>query len=291
MEELNQMLSLIMEIADKDIDNDQKHKLISELWTNYYKLASLLNVELDENVSLLLENSSFIVKQDSIKKEIDYELLNETIKKIKNNWGIAEEEAINLLNWTIENTKSNLSTILNQLGRDVESDSLSGFCEVAQALTLMPLENIGIKVTKNNATDCFEYPHNHAFGTATFNIIEDNNLVEKTYLIDATYRQFFTTSRCNTGLYYKKNGSSPDPGYFANEKFARNLLKNGYIELNEITAKLYGLPFYKSSLSINSDAIDIDYYNNIINGVSIYLATPSDIEDFNIDFPKNKSRD
>lgn len=291
MNDLKEILDLIMEIANKDISNSEKHKLLSELWTNYYKLANKLNIELDDNISLLLENVSFIIKQDSIKKEINCELLNKTIEKIKNNCGITEDETINLLNWTIENTKSNLSTILNQLGKEVESDSLASFCEVAQALTLMPLENIGIKVTKNNASNCFDYPYNHAFGTATFDIIENGNIVKKTYLIDATYRQFFTTSRCNEGMYYKKDSIAPDPGYFVNEEFAKELLKNGYIELNETTAKLYGLPFYKSSLPMNSNIEELDYYNNIIYGFSMYLANPTDIEGFNLDFPKNKSRD
>lgn len=291
MDDLKEILNLIIEIADKDMNNSEKHKLLSKLWTNYYKLANKLNIKIDDSISLLLENASFIIKQDSIKKEINYELLNRTIKKIMNNCGITEDEAINLLNWTIENTKSNLSTVLKQLGKDVESDSLSGFCEVSQALTLMPLENIGIKVTKNSASNCFNYPYNHAFGTATFKIIKNGITIEKTYLIDATYRQFFTTSRWNEGMYYKKDSIAPDPGYFANEEFAKDLLKNGYVELNETTAKLYGSTFYKSSLPINSNLEELDYYDNIIHDFSMYLANPTDIEGFNLNFPKNKSRD
>ena len=290
MEELKNLLNLIIDVANKDISDNEKHKFLANLWTKYYKLSNKLNIELDEeyNVTLLLEQSSFIVKQNSIKKEIDYELLDKSIQKIKNNEAIKENEAINILNWTIENTKDNLSTILKYLGKNVESDSLASFCEVAQATTLIPLEKIGIKITKNNATASFNYPYNHAFGTASFNIIENNKIIKKIYLIDATYRQFFTTTKCNEGMYYKKDSIAPDPGYFANEEFAKILLMDGYIELNQETARLYGEPFYKSSLPLNSESFDIDFYNNIINKSGSYSANQTDIENFNLDFPTSK---
>jgi len=291
MDELNEILTTITIIAKKNINNNEKHKLLSSLWTKYYKLSNKLNIELEEaeNISYSLETTSFKVKQDSIKKDIDYILLNETIKKIKNNCGITETEAINLLNWTVENTKQNLSTVLSQLGKNVESDTLAGFCEIAQALTLIPLENIGIKVTKNNANTCFYYPYIHGFGTATFNIIENDNIVEKTYLIDTTYRQFLTTSKCNEGMYYKKDSIAPDPGYFVNEEFAKELLKHGYIKLNKQTATLYGLPFYKAGIKLNETITNIDFYNNIINIHGNYNINPTDIEGFNLQI-KNKSR-
>lgn len=291
MEELKEILNSIIDVSSKNLDNKKKHNLLKELWTRYYKLANKLNIELIEeyNLSLILEQESFIVKQDSIKKGIDYELLNKSIEKIKNNCEISELEAINILNWSVENTKDNLSTVLKQLGKNVESDSLSSFCEISQAISLIPLENIGIKVTKNKASECFKYPYNHAFGTATFNIIENDEIIKKTYLIDITYRQFFTTVKCNEGMYYKKNSIAPDPGYFADENFARSLLKNGYVELNEQTAKLYGLPFYMASLPLLSIPEDIDFYKNIINIHGRYSANKSDLEGFNLESPKNKS--
>ena len=158
MNELNKLLKNIMEVAEKNISNDDKHKIISELWTEYYKLSSELDIELEEelNINSLLETYSFVVKQDAIKKEIDYDLLFETKDKIKNNSGITEIEAINMLNWTVENTKENLSTVLSQLAKDPSSDTLAGFCQVSQSLTLKPLESIGVKVTKNNVTDCLK---------------------------------------------------------------------------------------------------------------------------------------
>lgn len=287
MDELNEILNTLLKLENLEI-NEEKHNKMADLWTRYYKLSSMLNIkgENEELINIILENSSFIVKQDTVEKDINDDLLNETIKKIKNNCGISQLEAINLLNWTIMNTKNNLSPILRQLGKNVESDSLSGFCEVSQALTLMPLENIGLEVTKNNATNCFNYSGNHCFGTVTFNIEENN---KKVYLIDFTYRQFLKTSLCNEGIYYKDDHIAPDPGYFVDKDFAKELLKNGYVELNEKTAELYGLPFYKASVPLNTKIEELDYLNNIKNGISIYSANDTDLEGFNIDF-KNKSR-
>lgn len=290
MDELNEILNTLIKLENLEI-NEEKHIKMADLWTRYYKISNLLNIkgENEELINIILENSSFIVKQDTVEKDINYELLDETIKKIKNNCGISELEAINLLNWTISNAKNNLSPILRQLGKNIESDSLSGFCEVSQALTLMPLENIGLNVTKNNATNCFNYEGNHCFGTVTFNIEENSKTYKKSYLIDFTYRQFFKTTLCNEGIYYKAGHIAPDPGYFADKDFAKELLKNGYIELNEKTAELYGMPFYKASIPMNSKIKKLNYLNNIKNGISIYSANETDLEGFNIEF-KNKSR-
>ena len=43
---------------------------------------------------------------------------------------------------------------------------------------------------------------------------------EKTFLIDTTYRQFFTSIRCNEGMYLNKSNeiNRPDPGFFVKNK-------------------------------------------------------------------------
>lgn len=95
----------------------------------------------------------------------------------------------------------------------------------------MPFENLGVKVTKNKAKDTFGYRFNHSFGPATLPIEENGEVTMKTYLIDPTYRQFFSSVRCNEGRYYtleENTGlvANPDPGYFVkDEKAARELLK------------------------------------------------------------------
>mgnify|MGYP003586567046 FL=1 len=64
---------------------------------------------------------------------------------------------------------------------------------------------------------------------------------------------------------------TPDPGYFVKNKvFAKELIKNGFIKLNEEVAKEYGEPFYLSSLKLGEKPNKkINYYDNIINSNEI----------------------
>ena len=59
METLKELLNTIMNVYNEDLDNDKKHKLLSALWTRYYKLSEKLNIKLDEayNLYLIGENT------------------------------------------------------------------------------------------------------------------------------------------------------------------------------------------------------------------------------------------
>ena len=136
---------------------------------------------------------------------------------------------------------------------------------------------MGFKVTKNTAQNDFDYNLNHAFGTLTLNVKDNDEINEEHFLIDATYRQFFTKEKCNKGMYYM--GKTPDPGYFVKNKvFAKEIIKNGFIKLNEETAKEYGEPFYLSSLKLGEKPNKkINYYDNIINSNEDYKYNKSNI--------------
>jgi len=291
VEELRNILNNIVEVANSNLSKDEKHTSYSNLWTRYHKLSNQLNIDLDEahNLMLVLKNDSYAVNQLTIAKPVDGQCFNRLIDALDNNSGISVNDALNILNWTINNTLMNLAPILKQLGINAWNDGLDGYCEIAQAISLIPLERLGLKVTKNNATDCFKYPYNHAFGTVTFPILENGVIVEKTYLIDCTYRQFFSTVYCNEGMYYAINSDkfAPDAGYFANKVFAAQLICDGYIELTRDNALQYGLPFYKASLNIhNCDKVcNIDFYNNIKNIASDYAAKPYELEGFDLSTP------
>ena len=164
----------------------------------------------------------------------------------------------------------------------------------------MPLENLGLEVTKNSATTCFNYPFNHVFGTVTFPYQDDGRVVDKTYLIDSTYRQFFSTIRCNEGRYYIEEENTnlkvaPDPGYFVTDiNFAKTLMKDGYIELNSENAKKYGEPFYKAGISLKNikslHNSSIDYYSNIIFNNEDYKVNKNELDGLNLVFPIIKSK-
>lgn len=300
MEQITEILNQLIELYNKDLSNDLKHSAGQQLWTKYYKICKDKNIQSSEgyNISLMLESESYIISQKPIRKEIDYYKLKSAINHLKevnyNNSlgledGISIEEAIVILDWTVENTRENIQ----KLGIDIDNNSLNGYCEIAQKSSLLPLEELGLSVTKNQAKQSFNYPFNHCFGTVTFKILNNNSVKDTTFLIDTTYRQFFSTVRCNYGRYYTKEESTllntaPDPGYFIkDEEFARNLLGNGYIVLNDDTAKKYGESFYLSSLSKDELRKDNNknYYSDILNSGSDYKINDFDFIGFNTSVP------
>lgn len=285
---LNKILLAIMDVYNEDMDNDKKHEVLSKLWTDYYKLSDKYNIKLDFAYQLYLigESESYIIDEEPKRFVIDESRLDEDIDSLKKGNDLTDEEIEILLQASVMNARRGFET----LGIDIKNNSLNGFCELGQALSLMPLENIGLEVTKNSASESFDYPFNHAFGTVTF----PYDGATKTYLIDTTYRQFFTTNRCNEGRYYQEEENTglkvaPDPGYFIeDEEFARNLMRNGYIELTEETATKYGEAFNKASIPLKDiDKINdrnINYYQRMLNDREDYKISDGELEGLNIVF-------
>ena len=78
----------------------------------------------------------------------------------------------------------------------------------------------------------------HAFGTVEFPITEGNRVENETFLVDTTYKQFFTAVRCNHGRYYAKEENTgmmvaPDPGYFMKtpeeKEICEKIIHQGYL--------------------------------------------------------------
>ena len=304
MEALKEILNTIISVYNENLPNDKKHQLLSSLWTRYYKLSEKLNIKLNEayNLYLIGENESYIIYQEPERKRIDNKKLEIALNhynEIKNNGfkeGLTDEEIKTLLDYSVENARKSF----DNLGINVKTNSLNGLCELGQALTIMPLENLGLEVTKNSASLCFNYPFNHVFGTVTFPYQDNDRVIDKTYLIDSTYRQFFSTMRCNEGRYYTEEENTnlkvaPDPGYFITDiDFAKTLMKDGYIELTKENAKKYGEAFYKASISLKNikslHNLNIDYYSNIIFNNEYYKVNKNELEGLNLVFPIIKSK-
>lgn len=206
-------------------------------------------------------NNNYIIESSPIRTNTE-DKIGEIINHINNGIedGLLQEEITTLLDWTVENTRKNIEQYTKM---DINDTSLFGFCGLAQASSLIPLEKF-FKVTYNNTID-FPYIKEdikHAFGTITFPLKTKNGIVEKQYLIDITLRQFYTKEMCQKPKYETDKNNNliyyAHPGYFIcnvknkqNKETIRQLLKKGYIELTDEILKLYIDSFIYSSVCYN----------------------------------------
>ena len=270
MMNLDQILEEIEKVSNENLEDKYKKHIIGNLYSLYYERCEMMGITEG--------NNEFIIDYEPETNIVDYTKVRDIVNYYKKNKYMSIDQANYLLNWATHNTRR----FISELGINIIGNSLDGFCELAQFVTLYPLEKMGFKVTKNTAQNDFDYNLNHAFGTLTLNIKENDEIKEEHFLIDATYRQFFTKEKCNKGMYYM--GKTPDPGYFVKNKvFAKEIIKNGFIKLNEETAKEYGEPFYLSSLKPGEKPNKkINYYDNIINSNEDYKYNKSELEDGDI---------
>lgn len=290
-----EVLEKIRNIYEGNLDDSIKREKISNLWLEYYKLRDNSNVFMDEIEKSYSEY--YFISQDPKYENVGMDKVREAIihleEVISNNNGkldgITMEEVKIILDCIIYKVRRNYVT----LGVDIFNNSLNGYSDLGQSLSIGAFEELGLKVTKNSASKCFDYPFNHSFGTVTFPVSIGDNVEEKTFLIDTTYRRFFTSMRCNEGMYYKNDDvvNSPDPGYFVKDiNFVKDLMRDGYVILNDYNAKCYGEPFYLSSLNKEDSVIvnNINYLENIINDDSGYSLDVNSIDGLEVRLPRKR---
>ena len=192
----------------------------------------------------------FILDDKPTRFNIDESILaNLDIEK-----GLSNDEALTLLQWVVNNARDNLdisNKSNNSNQRVYSNDDLSGTCGLSQYLTLYPLQKLGLQVTINNVGDMCHI--RHAYGTVVIPINEDGNIINKRFLIDCTYRQFFLLKNNLISNYIN---NTPDIGFFVKEseeetRFAKELLSNGFTDAGKEALSLYLKPFYASSLTMD----------------------------------------
>lgn len=162
---------------------------------------------------------------------------------------------------------------------DIENNPLTNKCDLIQAIVGATLKNINAKVyivdTQKaiNSDVC-----GHSFLVVCFPICDGNKITEKYYLVDPAYRQFFLKENCHDSKYLISGNMillAPDPGYYylnnrETIKAASYIIENGYIELNETNAKIYGDSFYTTRRGYVADIYQIK--DSKING-NIYIKS------------------
>jgi len=265
MKENKEYLNLINKIANQNIPN--KHNVLSEILTKYYKNCYENNIKPTIDIfelgpkSYIIESTPLIIEINDIEAENAFLHLKEVIQNNEQELidGISLEEANIILNWVIQNARKSLSKHNAQFTKiDFLDAPLTGVCGYAQSLTLLPFIELNLEITINNASHFPNATYRHAFGTVKIPIKHNDKVAIKQYLLDASYRQFFTTAECNKGRFYLTNPTQgPSLGYYIcqteeGKKFATELLKNGFVELTEENAKMYGYGFECESLTLNN---------------------------------------
>lgn len=297
----------IKENIDKyfSIEDIQEKKIIKKELIKYYNLLYYYQAKVNglERVYILdneIEQLSNIYMLEQLPKlfEINENLLSEI--NVSN--GLTMEQTLELLQWTVNNTRKNLMIDGNQRIRkheDVYGNScLAGTCGLSQFSTLYPLKQLGLEVTVNNIDDMCGIKH--AYGTVLIPIKTDDKIVNKRFLIDCTYRQFFTLPFNVVSRYLS---DSPSVGFFVSQEkeyidFANKLLKNGFVFASLENMKLYFGPFFYSSILVDNiydmdekfDEIDILEIVDKKQSEFDYTKEEFDEWGLNLDFSFNKNK-
>lgn len=173
---------------------------------------------------------------------------------------------------SIEVLLRNLSCIVRRKIADCEGIKMSEYsysnkCDLAQSMIYYYLRNLGIKVNPINTNEVISGVCGHSIVIATFKTI----IGEKIFLLDPTYLQFFCKENCDISKYVVINNIvcvSPDPGYFIaksnKEDVILPLLQNGYTELREEVAKVYGDSFFQTKQGTLLEQVK----NNVTSGLN-----------------------
>lgn len=188
--------------------------------------------------------------------------------------GITEQEAEEILKWTVQNARNELAKEMN-----LQEESLLGCCGLGQAITTQTLRNMGLNpnVCNTNPTIGKETGR-HAFVTVNIPIKTEEETEEKMYLVDTTFRQFFLRNEITNsrGEFIKDkefgNKVAPMTGYWllkmqGGKELAEEILSKGYVELTEENAKLYGDSFVLEEKE-RKNPTSVPKKNEMITGIN-----------------------
>lgn len=167
-------------------------------------------------------------------------LIEEIEKKLINQEPITKEEVKILINHAI-----------NELKKQLNDKTFSNKCDLAQGVIGNYLKKLNVKIYPNITNKCIsQNVVGHSFLIADFN--ESGK-----YIIDPAFIQFFYDNDKYEELYIKDTKvKSKSPFYYGmrqNPEILKELLKNGFLELNEENKNFYGNCFYYTLTNIPKD--------------------------------------
>lgn len=242
---------------------------LNKILVKYYLYCQKKNLNtFDGELKKALENV-FIVDNEEKIFDVDSDIIGDIVSNLesinlKNNSfltdGLEESDAKTLLDWVVLKTRNNL---INQ-GVSLRSYNIKNFSQITSSIIYNILIDLGLDVIFNDDTIFPNgYYQTHTFVTVKLPIKKDKEVKLVPFLLDCTYRSFFSLADCHEGLatISKKMAA----GYYVSKldkglTFAREIIENGYVELTSDVAKIYGLGF-----SLSSHYQIEDTFNNCLN--------------------------
>lgn len=228
--------------------------------TSYEKgiLYKMMGIESKYSQIYIIDSAPFIKKRDALSKNYTSD---------------------ELLNYIVYKTREFLSF---EIPGDIKSANLTGLCYKASVRVKKVCEELGLAcdVIRINAgfskeKDLFKGSSYHYFNIVT--------IKGEKYLIDCTYRQFFTLSRNNLNRIGVMGEKGCRPGAFIKYDeyrllLAKKLLKKGWIKISEKVLKAYfdgfalsfrnGLYYEETGDYSFKVPYTVDDYCEFINGTS-----------------------
>ena len=227
---------------------------ITKAYFTYKKFCYDNNLKDDLNFASLVGDTTILSFNDA-NTYIDDSIVANAISHFYESSFLYEDEIEMVLKWVVQNAR----TELYASGNYNFASYMHSCAYFAQALSALPFINSGIPITINDArifNNDFSF---HPFITVILPTKIDGVIILKQYLIDLTYRQFFSLAQANDGTFYEnqpllRDRVGPSAGYYvskslAGRSFAIDLVKNGYIELTAENAKIYGSGFECETLN------------------------------------------
>ena len=244
-------LKAIEKLANEE-ESEEKERHLKILLNDYYLHCYYHGLDSSFGRLIPLLDKAYIIPSNPEITNIPKDMVIPIVDNLKEGRAITEEQADIIIKYVVQNAR-------NIIGKDCDimTSSLLGKCGYGQALTIVPFEQIGVKATINNTFNFPNCNYLHAFGTVKLPIKSDTEYYNQ-YLIDVTYRQFYSSVTACFGRYFvpymgTRAKNAPMHGYHmtkypGGKEIASKVLKDGYIKLTPDILKAYGVCFELQTL-------------------------------------------
>ena len=254
---INKILDEMEKLISLNENNDIIKLKLSKLWDRLYLLEERKKIrekikddfELIERINDLELKPFYYIEQNPSLSKPNTINLSEYGKNI-----LTDDQIVLFLENMLYDVRMKIKG--NRSEKLFLKDSLTSYCIFASNYLLANYHTYfnGLNICKINIPYLIPSIFGHYIVIVNFNSFNG----DKTYIIDPTYRQFCLLSLCNKNRIYHYDLSTA-PGYFAKDKnVIKQLLKNGYIELNEYNCKIYCDSFVLAKESYDNKKIILE---------------------------------